>query len=278
MKNRDTKYNWSSSSFETTHRASNRLLTGAVMSAFVFFAQPASAQDTASPFAGFYAGAHAGYSWSDATFNSDPYNTTLPPNQFVSISGRSDNFDLDGGLFGFHTGYNVVTRKNILFGIEGDLTHLGNKDTVTGSQVVAGTDDDINLDHRSTLELAWQGTLRGRLGYVSGRTLFFGTAGVALLKTNWDETATAFDVDTGTSSIQTHSDNETLTGLVLGGGVEYAVSRNVILGADYLYENFGGYGSVPFGHSDPAEQGRIGDLDVHKVRVRLSIKLGGDGE
>ena len=56
------------------------------------------------------------------------------------------------------------------------------------------------------------------------------------------------------------------------------MSQNVILGADYLYENFGSYGGVPFGHSDPAQQGRIDDLDVHKVRVRLSIKLGGNNQ
>jgi len=56
------------------------------------------------------------------------------------------------------------------------------------------------------------------------------------------------------------------------------VTEDVIPGVDYLYENFGGYASVPFGNSTPpqmAQMGQIDDLDVHKTRLRLAFKLGG---
>ena len=122
-----------------------------------------------------------GISWSGANFTSAPYIANLELEN-VPVSGRNDKFDLDGALIGLHSGYNIVTRGNVLFGIEGDWTHLGNKDTVIGNELVQVNGEDFLFDHRSTLELEWQGTIRGRLGYVSGNTLFFGTAGVAFLK------------------------------------------------------------------------------------------------
>ena len=46
--------------------------------------------------------------------------------------------------------------------------------------------------------------------------------------------------------MQNHHGSDTLTGLALGGGIEFAVRENVFIGADYLYENFGGSGGLPF--------------------------------
>lgn len=251
-----------------------KLLAGMWMALVVSVASPAAAQDMPSPFAGSYIGLHAGHAGSDANFTGAPYIANLP-NEDVPVSGRNDGFDLDGGLIGVHGGYNAVSQRNILFGFEGDWSHLDNKDTVTGGETVLVNGEAFVFDHVSKLDLNWQATLRARLGYVAGRTLFFGTIGVALLDVDWDETATAFDDDAGETYVQKHSGSDTLVGLALGGGIEFAVRENVFLGADYLYENFGNSGGLPFGHSTPPQIGKADDLDVHKVRVRLSIKLGG---
>lgn len=238
-------------------------------------ANNATAQDAPSPFAGTYIGVHAGHAGADANFTGAPYIANLPLED-VPVSGRNDAFDLDGALFGVHGGHNIVRRGKILFGIEGDWSRLDNKDTVTGGETVQVNGEDFVFDHVSTLDLNWQATLRARLGYVAGRTLFFGTIGVAFLDMDWSETATAFDDDANETYVQNHRGGDTLTGLALGGGIEFAVRENVFIGADYIYENFGSSGGLPFGHSTPAQIGRIDDLDVHKIRLRLSIKLGGD--
>lgn len=253
-------------------------------------ATPAAAQD-ANTFAGTYVGAHAGYSTSSSTtFTSNPYTITgLPsdPSVVIPVPGRNDKFDFDGALGGVHAGHNIITRGNFLFGIEGDWSYLGQDDSVQFNSgfVDIGGGDGATFQHRSELELEWQGTIRGRAGFISGNTLFFATAGVAFLSTDWNETATVTDCFANgcgnandQSFTRTHSDSDTLVGAVIGGGVEFAVRPNVIIGADYLYENFGSIGSVPFGHTTPGQQGSLGDLDVHKVRVRVSIKLGGGSQ
>jgi len=227
-----------------------------------------------SPFAGFYVGVHAGYSWADASFFGAPYVANLP-NENLSLLGRNDSFGPDGGLFGVQGGYNFISQGNLLFGIEGDWTNLGAKDRVSNSQTILVNNEAFVFNSTSELELNWQASVRGRIGVVQDDTLFFGTAGVAFLDMDWRETATAFDEDANETYVQTHRGGDTLTGLALGGGVEFAVSENAIFGAEYLYENFGGSGGLPFGHSTPPQMGQINDLEMHKVRLRLSFKLGG---
>ena len=69
-------------------------------------------------------------------------------------------------------------------------------------------------------------------------------------------------------------------GWTLGAGVEYAITNNIILGAEYLYYDLGSHtndacGDRPFEHATSA--GRIrqreADIDGSIVRARLSYKF-----
>lgn len=248
-------------------------------------ATPLAAQMT-NPFEGIYLGAHAGYGTSGSmAFTGAPYSITgLPsdPTAIVPVPGRQDELDMDGLIGGAHTGYNLVTPGNLLFGIEGDWTYLGFDDRVNfqSGRVEIGGGDGVLFQHNSELELEWQGTIRGRVGFVTGNMLFFATGGVAFLKTDWSESATVTDCGQVCAAgdptfTRFHEKSETLTGGVVGGGVEVALSPTIIAGADYLYERFGDLDSVPFGHTSPGQQGEVDDIEIHKVRVRLSVKLGG---
>lgn len=246
------------------------LLAGTASLSVVLFsmAQPALAQDAENPFEGAYIGVHAGRGYSSPTFSSDPYIANL--SEAVPIGPRSDEFDLDGRLFGLQAGYNFIEDNRYLFGIEGDWSSLGGRDFTTFSQSITTNGEDFHFSHRSELELDWQASIRGRLGYVyDQKTMFFGTAGVAFLNVDWKETATVDDTQISQILVQNHSKSETLTGFVIGAGAEYAVTENIILGIDYLYESFGDM-SVPFGHNDPAEFGVLSDIDVHKIRLKLN--------
>ncbi len=237
---------------------------------------PAAAQDPGNPFAGYYLGFHVGHVGTAATmFSGIPYIANLPTED-VPVPGRNDKLDFESGLLGFHTGYNFTTQGNFLIGVETDWTRLNAINIIPGGGTEQVNGEDFVFGHRSQAELDWQASLRARLGYVAGKTLFFGTIGAALLKVQWEERASVFDDDANQTFVQNHSDSDTITGLAVGGGIEYAVTPDLIIGADYLYENFGGVGSLPFGHSTPPQQGNIGDLDLHKIRARVSIMFGND--
>lgn len=238
-------------------------------------ATPASAQN-AEAFQGGYVGAHAGYATSETTFRSSPYLfDLLPIDTDIPASARNDKFNFDGGIGGVHTGFNVVSPGNVLFGVEADWTYLGLDDTVTGGESFTFASDGYVLQHRSQIDLEWQSTLRGRLGFISGNTLFFATAGIAFLDMDWKSTDTA--TSGATTVTNSYSDSELLVGGVVGGGLEIALSPNLIVGADYLYENFGNPDNVPFGHgngSSTVQSGNLSDLEVHKVRARITLKFG----
>jgi outer membrane immunogenic protein len=105
------------------------------------------------------------------------------------------------------------------------------------------------------------------LGYVSGPWLFYGTGGVAFAHVHWSESL-RLDAFNGTFTAAWDG-SKTLTGWVVGGGVEYMFNPNWIARLEYLYENFGDV-NVPFG------LGQIGTLDikdVNKVRVGISYKF-----
>lgn len=113
----------------------------------------------------------------------------------------------------------------------------------------------------------------GRFGAMAGNVLFFATGGVAFLNADWSEMASkSLGLDTPIAF--NHSDSETLVGGVVGGGFEYAISPTVIVGADYLYENFENFGSVPLG-VESGQTGKLDDVDVHKVPFRVSVKFSG---
>lgn len=235
---------------------------------------PAGAQGI-DTFVGPYIGAHTGYISGNADFTSAPY-TVSSNGQSFSIPGRNDSFDTDGLVGGAHGGINFLLGPAFIGGLEGDWTWLNQNEAVsfsgTGASIPGG--DGFSYQSRSELDFEWQGTIRGRLGFVAGNTLFFATAGVAFLNVDWSEVASLQSPGAGITNITVnHSKSDTLVGGAIGGGVEVAITPTIIFGADYLYENFQHF-TVPHGFIT-AQSGKIDDIDVHKVRVRISVKLGG---
>src|SRR5262249_23542526 len=82
----------------------------------------------------------------------------------------------------------------------------------------------------ATSELGWFGTVRGRIGYGFDRSLIYFTGGLAYggvkdrLSTNFSKTL-IFD--------------DTKTGYVLGGGVEYLLAPSWSVKAEYQYLDLG---------------------------------------
>jgi outer membrane immunogenic protein len=220
---------------------------------------------------GFYLGAHAGYRWADADFTSDPYSFTPPTASAVAIPGRNESYRLNGGIVGLQGGYNFMFAPQWLLGVEGDWSwgHSSdsNASTITGT---AASGDGFTLSRNSEVELTWQATLRGRLGYVGGPWLFYGTGGIAFAHVKWNENTTLSVAAPATTVSATWSDDKTLTGWVAGVGFEYMFNPNWIGRIEYLYEDFGSF-TVPQGFNP-----QFGNLDlshVQKIRVGISYKF-----
>jgi outer membrane immunogenic protein len=230
---------------------------------------PPPAPVAAYNWSGFYVGAHAGYRWADPNFSGPGYDFDTGIG-LVSFPPRNESYSANGGIFGVHGGYNYMVTPSVLVGLEGDWS-WGNSSTTLATSIT-GLDsigDGFTFSRVSEAKLTWQATVRGRLGYVSGPWLFYGTGGVAFTRLQWSEVS-RLDAFAGTFTAGS-AGSKTLTGWVVGGGVEYMVIRNWIVRGEYLHENFGDF-SIPFGFVQQA--GKLELKDVNKVRVGLSYKFG----
>ena len=222
---------------------------------------------------GFYVGGHFGVRWSNSSSSSSPYSFDLGPT--LDFPGTSANYSSSSPLVGVHFGYNRLLTGSWLVGIEGDFSYASNRSNYFSSGTDSVSGDGFAFRGISTLLLTWQATLRGRLGYVTGPWLFYGTGGVAFIHAKWTDTSSVeslggfpLPVD---PTIASWSTSKVLTGGVVGVGVEYMLSSTLIARAEYLYESFGSF-DVPVGFGPQTGSVNVGD--VHKLRFGVSVKVG----
>ena len=134
---------------------------------------------------------------------------------------------------------------------------------------VYGVEADIGYGHPTKskafgtntmkIEKGVSGTVRARAGYAVERALIYGTGGLAVA--NFET-----KVNDGTNSYKA---DRTRAGWVVGGGVEYAVTNNVSVKGEYLYEKFGKMDktfAAPIG-------GTRNNVSEHLVRVGVNFKF-----
>lgn len=177
---------------------------------------------------GLYAGAQIGYAW--GRDNADI--TTLDPDRPFFQANTSPS----GVIGGAHLGYNLQYLQWVI-GLEGtvDGTSMDKQVSLFGQpgflhethpNLIVGSREDV------------QGSLRGRLGYAFNRFLIYGTGGAAFSNvTNSYLISPSFGAETIT---------KTRTGWTVGGGLEYAVTDNWSVRAEYRYSDFGRYNDFPF--------------------------------
>jgi outer membrane immunogenic protein len=174
-------------------------------------------------------------------------------------------FNVDLGsrfVFGGHIGYQHQIG-NFVLGVEGGYTDTGNR----WSSNPAGPDCANVFPCQARMDGIWQ--VGGRLGYAVDRWMVYGTGGFA-----------ATDVGTRSApGIEVAS--ATHNGWFIGGGTEFALTKNLILGVEYLHYDF----NAQTQNTDPATNPggvcplfcvRRIDPDADIVRARLSVKFGRD--
>jgi len=221
---------------------------------------------------GFYVGLNAGAALGTAKMDFDPSGSFLGP---VAGDIRDGNFwrgtrDLDSTSMtgGLQAGYQKK-HDNLLFGLEAEINYLGLRDdsSVTATVPVSGT--PYRLDQ--SVQTDFFASLRPRLGYVpesfSGDLLLFATGGVTLTHAQIKQKFTQLN---NTYSSQGLSEDRMLIGWVAGGGLEYALSQQWSVKAEYLYASLGSVESA----SSPGSAGftafttnNQADLTAHIIRV-----------
>jgi outer membrane immunogenic protein len=228
-----------------------RLLLGLSLSLLTFSAFAADAVvedvvivDEAFNWSGAYVGAAVGYGWSD------------PEASFDDTPNASVEYDVDGFLGGIYAGYNYQMPNNVVVGVEADINYSdidGDGDAIQGGVV--------NLGFGGTAQIEWQGSVRGRIGYAFDRILPYFAVGVAFGEIKHD----FFDVPTTVTA--TFSD--TFTGWTIGGGLEYAVTDNIIVRGEYRYTDFG---SEEYPVETPLDAHDL-EVESHDVRFGVSYKF-----
>lgn len=155
---------------------------------------------------GAYAGLNAGYGWGSL---GNVGNATF---------GKPSGFVVGGTL-----GYNHQFNQFVL-GVEGDVNWTGMDSS--SRTIVAPASTVVN-----TADVKWTGTLRARAGFALDRALLFVTGGYA-----------GASVDTKFNDLTLAvggSESNWRNGWAVGGGIEYAFSRNISAKTEYLYSSFG---------------------------------------
>jgi outer membrane immunogenic protein len=186
-----------------------------------FAAEPAPTPPPPLPiftWTGIYIGGQIGYAWGTGANRFDGF----IDDTFVDTSvGGTPN----GVIGGAHVGFNYQINQWVI-GLEGsvDGTSLSNTAVIAfpdGSTLTAHTKADI------------QGSIRGRLGVAFDRALIFATGGVAFGGFNTD---VSFAEPPFFASA---SRSNTRVGWTVGGGIEYAITNNWSIQAEYRFTDFG---------------------------------------
>jgi outer membrane immunogenic protein len=185
---------------------------------------------------GVYGGVHAGFI--QANVNVDAHTRRLiegePTTDRLNLSYERDVDGFVGGALGgvnFQAGYFV-------FGLDMDFGGVAAGDgegTAHAKGTVGGEfiEEDVHFQHG----MDWDAHVRGRLGFAMDRVFVYGAGGLAIAD---------FDVKSnrGLQSDQDIDDGGHATGWSAGGGLEYAITENLLIRAEYLHDDFTEEGGI----------------------------------
>jgi outer membrane immunogenic protein len=163
-----------------------------------------------------------------------------------ALRGIVTSFPNNGGLFGGTLGYNFQTGSTVL-GLEGDIDWAG----MRGS---SGVINGVNYQDY----LNWISTVRGRVGIAFDRFLPYVTGGAAFGGTK----------DTISTPQGLLNGSNTSAGWTVGAGLEYGITPNVSLKAEYLYVDLGGTTPIALDRTD---------LKANVVRGGINWRFNWDG-
>jgi outer membrane immunogenic protein len=234
---------------------------------------------------GIYVGGQIGYAWGK--------NNVSFGDNFGDYAALS--YNTSGVIGGAHVGYNLQLSQFVI-GLEGDVDGTSQSKQYNGAlpfgaslvgpgvgSLVAPLGGNISVNVNHNIE----GSIRGRLGYAWDRVLIYATGGVAFGGFNGSVSGNfpggsfvnpngalllGFPPFGGSTSAST-----TRVGWTVGGGLEYAVTNNWSVRAEYRYTDFG-HSTIYTSAFDTAALGAAGayinrHFSENRVQVGFSYKF-----
>ena len=230
---------------------------------------PLPAAVTAFGWSGFYIGGHLGYARAD----SDTSTTHLPAQDTFDALPFRQTTDLKGWLGGVQAGYNWNMGGYILgFEVDWSDSHVDGTSQVAPLLLFSGAPDAGSSQTTST-DLKWLATARLRLGTAIGaQAMAYVTGGAALGRVEYNVVTDYV----GDPFRYPGSLTKNKLGWTAGGGVEFGLSSNMSLKAEYLYFDLGDntITANPVAPNAPFQVQTVHDLNGHIVRLGLNIRFG----
>lgn len=183
----------------------------------------------------------------------------LHPNAFV------------GGAF---AGYNYEFPSAVVLGGEAEFGgSAGNVTGVTNSGVIPGAPAiENNIPTYNKFDQTWVFRARARLGYAMGSFLPFVAGGVSVTNASLGLTFPCPNFPDPGITTYTASATKSFTGFNIGAGVDWAVTQNVVLRAEYIFD---GYGAPQLNYD--ATQGwnnrKLANFTENTFRLAASFKF-----
>ena len=164
-----------------------------------------------------------------------------------------------GGLLGVELGYHYTFANSVVLGAVADYqwTSYG----VFASESEQSAEEAAR--EKLTITIPLFGTVRARIGYQFGAFMPYITGGLAYGRGEYRESTLPLEAET----VPTRH-NATKTGYAVGAGVEYALTSQLALKAEYLFVDLGSMTTLN------SENGRIKTpLDMNIGRVGLTYRF-----
>jgi outer membrane immunogenic protein len=240
-------------------RASMLKLFSSVVIAFTAISSVALAADLSRPvyaplplplpiynWTGFYIGADLGGGWASGRLTDN-------------FTGASFSGDHSGVIGGATFGYNWQVSPSFVLGVEGtfDGTSISKTSGLVGTTILG-----VPSILQGSANTNWDSTIAARFGYAQNNWLFYGKAGGG-----WaDNSATITNLTTGRSV----SASNTTGGWLVGAGIEYGLTRNWTVKAEYDYLALGHWTAAsPFLPGDSINVAR----DINMFTVGVNYKF-----
>jgi outer membrane immunogenic protein len=208
---------------------------------------PLMAPPSAYNWAGWYVGGNIGYGWGDS---SAPNVSFVDPGAIVGFApyfaaggNVIPHLHPDGVVGGGQIGFNWQMSPNWVAGLVTDFQGSGMKAAASNAVAPPG---GLPLSVQSNSEnIDWFGTVRAKFGYAQNNWLLYATGGLA-----YGQVATAGSfVGPGSPLAFAGSTSTTKAGWAAGAGLNYGLTRNWIVGVEYLYVDLG---RVSYTETQPA--------------------------
>lgn len=223
---------------------------------------------------GLYFGINGGYGGGD----------NLSSTSMISSSGvfgtSQSTSRLGGPLAGGQIGYNFLSSKQFMLGIETDFDWANISDQNGGTTNFFSTATYQTTGQAAQNGLNWIGSTRLRAGYLVGSFMPYLTGGLAYGMTVAQANVNSIQPISGGAYVQWFNSNfsKISAGWIAGAGVEYAIDRNWSLATEYLYTQVGSAppnittfvyfpGQTPFALVAYGQNSQIG---AHQVRFGVN--------